>query len=149
MHLPRKQKLINRRLQLGWGAMAAMALGFCLFIQSMILVVSLRNLAVILPEDGDLLLAEIPSTLMISLALTTFILVPFVIYLAVVVSLRVAGPVHHMEQHLKAVLANQQVDDCKLRKHDHFHELCSLMNAVISRQNESTRSENVDDQKAA
>jgi signal peptidase II len=59
-------------------------------------------------------------------------LLPLTIAVGILVTFRIAGPVYRFEQYLKSVLRGELTGPCRIRKGDEFHELCELLNQVVS-----------------
>lgn len=65
------------------------------------------------------------------------IALPPVVFAALFLSSRIAGPIHRFETFLKAVSDGNQSEPCRIRKSDSFHTLCERIN----RATEPTRTE--------
>lgn len=87
-----------------------------------------------LPTDGDQMLALVPDMLTTSLLVTLAVLVPGTFLVGLLVTHRVAGPVHALERYLERHLEGAEQGPCALRKGDELQELCSLMNQALGKQ---------------
>ena len=66
------------------------------------------------------------------LFLTVGLMIPLTLFTGILVTFRVAGPVHRFEQHLKAIANGEDPGDCYIRKGDEFTELCELINSAVN-----------------
>ncbi|MFT5048756.1 MAG: hypothetical protein ACI8QZ_000143 [Chlamydiales bacterium] len=85
-----------------------------------------------LPTDGDLMLTHLPGMLLSSLALTFVVLVPGTFLVGILITHRVAGPVHAIERHLRRFVRGEKPGPCVIRKSDELHELCDLVNQALA-----------------
>jgi len=84
-----------------------------------------------LPTDGDLMLSKLPSMLLSSLALTFIVLVPATFLVGILITHRVAGPVHAIERYLQNFVRGEKQGPCTIRRNDELHELCGLVNQAL------------------
>lgn len=133
IHKKRTKKLIKAGLQLKL-ILVFVSLG-CLFalFQVVALNRSVMQLAMRMPTDGNLMLAELPNMLSANLLITVLVLVPLTITVGILITHRVAGPVYRFEQHLKAIARGEDPGPCVLREGDELHELCQCINAAVER----------------
>ena len=62
------------------------------------------------------------------LGLSFGLLLPFTFAIGVLITFRVAGPVHRFYVYLAQVIRSEEVGPCRLRKGDDLQELCELIN---------------------
>ena len=127
----RRRKLIKPRLQLKMIGvfLGISALGFLL--QAILMSWRLTNLAADLPAGGEVLQVAAPRLLVETLLLSFAILLPLTLAIGTLVTFRVAGPVYRFEQHLGRIVRGEAVDACRIRKHDEFQELCTVLNEAV------------------
>lgn len=127
----RRKKLIQPRLQLTLilsflgVAVLALLLQFLLF-QS-----TLSVLAADLPQDGALLLERVPGFTLLVLAISLCVLLPLSFFVGVMVTFRIAGPIHNIDQHLLAVARGEDPGECRIRKNDELQDVCAHLNAAL------------------
>ena len=124
----RRVKLVKPELQFRWALMIGIATGVGVLTQALILVFSWARISTALPNDGQVLMAALPGFLGLQLLLTTAVLAPLLVILAILMTFRIAGPIHRMEGFLRSTIAGESPPDCRLREKDHLHELCGLIN---------------------
>lgn len=78
-------------------------------------------------------------TLAIVIAVAMGVLLPLAVGTGILVTFRVAGPVHRFEQHLGAIARGEDPGVCKIRKTDELHGLCDAINAAVDRLREDAR----------
>jgi len=124
----RKQRLILPWLQLRmvWRFLGLSALALSL--QFLLLAASLANLAADLPQDGPLMMQELPGRLIWILGLSFVICLPLIFCVGVLLTFRIAGPLYRFEQYLKAIQRGEQPADCRIRADDELQEFCTLLN---------------------
>lgn len=129
----RKKKLIQPRLQM---TMILSFLGIAvlaLLLQFLLFQSTLSMLAADMPQDGALLLERIPGFTLLVLAISLCVLLPMTFFVGVLVTFRVAGPMHKFDMHVQAIARGEDPGECRLRKNDQLQEFCAHLNAAISR----------------
>jgi len=133
MHAQRRSfRLIRPRLQL---RLMLSFLGIsllALFLQYLVFMRVVTELSVELPNDGNLLMSEIPRRLLWVLLLTTGFLLPTTLYVGVLVTRRVAGPIYRFEVFLEQVVRGEKPKDCSLRNGDELKDFCALLNQATA-----------------
>lgn len=126
----RKRLLILPRLQ--WRLVAAFLSAACIstVVQMLLLNLALTRLADEAPIARGPVLEASPDILWTQILLTFGLMVPLVISVGLLETLRVAGPLHKFEQYLKEVVAGGRPAPCSLRQDDELQELCRLINAA-------------------
>jgi hypothetical protein len=130
---PRKQRVINPSLQ--WRIILVFLSLACIavLLEATVLNVLLARLARGLPTDGDTLLERVPGVVLSGLLCTAGVFVPLMVLVGIVVTFRIAGPIHRFEQHLQRLLRGEEPGPCQIRGSDEFQELCALLNAYCAR----------------
>jgi len=57
---------------------------------------------------------------------------PLMIVSGILVTHRIAGPAYRIEQHLRAVLRDEDTGPCRLRRYDELGSLCDLVNETVT-----------------
>jgi hypothetical protein len=124
----RRIKLIKPRLQLRMIAtfVGLSALGFLL--QALLVAMLLSQTAAEMPEGGPYLMSLIPQMPIEILLMSFGMFLPLTFAVGVLVTFRIAGPIHRFEKYLTAVAKGEQLGPCRIRKGDELHELCELIN---------------------
>jgi hypothetical protein len=128
----RKKKLINPRLQLRLVGIFLCAAGLAVQVEAILITLTLTRLAGGLPNDGSELMEQVPEFVRTNLMLTFLLLAPLMLGVGIVATFKIAGPLHHFEQFLRAVRDGQQVAPCQIRKGDELQEFCTLLNEVTA-----------------
>jgi hypothetical protein len=126
----RKRLLILPRLQ--WRLVAAFLSAACIstVVQMLLLNLALTRLADEAPIARGPVLEATPDILWTQILLTFGLMVPLVISVGLLETLRVAGPLHKFEQYLREIVAGGRPAPCELRQEDELQELCGLINAA-------------------
>ncbi|TDJ79807.1 MAG: hypothetical protein E2O39_00350 [Planctomycetota bacterium] len=126
----RKTKLIKPwlQIQIGLGCLAIAAI--VVVVQGVNLSHSLMRVAGDLPSEGALVLTRMSGIITSNILFTLALLTPLLIAVGVLLTFRIAGPLHRIETYLEAVLAGKEKRPCSLRTGDSLQELCSLVNLV-------------------
>lgn len=128
----RTRRLIQPRLQLKLVLGFVGLTVFALTLQSLLLGAFLANLAEELPNDGTVLLQELPTTVTWVVLASLGICLPLTFCVGVIVTFRVAGPLYRIEQYLRQVGRGEAVGECRIRKEDELQVLCTLVNEVTA-----------------
>jgi len=124
----RRFRLILPRVQLRLiGALTSVA-ALALLLEYILMVRSVMEMASDLPHDRDILIAEASSSLAWVLGVALALLLPTLFVVAVLVSHKFCGPIYRFQMYLKAVIAGEERNECRLRKGDDLQELCELIN---------------------
>jgi len=126
----RRIKLIQPRLQLRLVAVFFGLTLLALALQLMVFLKALSDIAEQLPADSGVLMDAAPTLVWQSSALALLVVVPLVVFVGILVTFRVAGPVYRLEMHLKRLIAGEDPGVCRLRKGDELQNLCALMNSA-------------------
>jgi len=124
----RRIKLIKPRLQLKLIAVFVGLSGLGFLLQSLHVGLRLSELAANVPEGGPYLMAVMPELPLEILAVSFGMLMPLIVAVGILITFRIAGPIHRFEDYLRRVIAGEQVSPCKLRDGDNLLELCDLIN---------------------
>ena len=78
------------------------------------------------------------------------LLVPVTLIVGITTTFKVAGPLHRLEQHCRAIIRGEDPGICKLRKGDEMQDLCDLFNQAIDKLREKEgQEESYEDKQAA
>ena len=124
----RRIKLIRPRLQLKLVATFAAIALLALLLQFLLFSSALSAVAAELPSDGPRLLSSINGILASTLAISLCVFLPLCLHVGVLVTHRIAGPIHRFETFLEQVARGEQPEDIRLRKGDELLELCGWIN---------------------
>lgn len=141
----RKRVLILPRLQ--WRLVAAFLSAACIstVVQMLLLNLALTRLADEAPAARAAVLEAAPDILWTQILLTFGLMVPLVIAVGLLETLRVAGPVHKFQTYLEDFVAGRDPEPCTLRSDDELQDLCRLINSAT----QSQRRHSVDHDEAA
>ena len=128
----RKIRLIQPRLQLKLVLTFLGLSALALALQFVMLAALLSSVASELPEDGPVLLDQIPERLLWILGFSYGVCLPLTFCVGVVVTFRFAGPIYRFEKYLKALARGEQVEECRIRKGDELQEFCKLLNEATA-----------------
>ena len=128
----RRIKLIRPRLQFKLiGAFLGLSI-LAMSLQFLLFVWALSALSQDLPQDGLLLLEATPALVLRATFITLVVMLPLIAGVGILVTFRVAGPVHRLEAFLSASLRGEKPADCRLRRGDELQELCALINQATA-----------------
>ncbi len=129
LHL-RKTKLIQPRLQL-WlaGSFVGLA-GLALLLQFLFLAQRMVRAASALEGEGAQLAGEVPGMMLGALALSMLVLLPVILGVGVLLTFRIAGPLHRFDLYLAGIVAGSETEPCQLRDGDQLQDLCQRINAA-------------------
>jgi len=124
----RSNKLIKPRLQVRLTLVFFAAALIALVIQAFMLNRTMMQLVSRLPNDELVVMSAWPTLLRSNVLITAALLVPLMLLVGIPTTFRLTGPLHRMEEYLKAVLRGEAVADCSLRKKDELQDMCELIN---------------------
>ncbi|MCP5021303.1 MAG: hypothetical protein GY930_05965 [bacterium] len=130
----RTRKLIDKSLQ--FHLVSAFVLVGCLatLFQVILLNNSMLDLSKELGENGDILLARIPSLIIRSMLTTMGLLIPALTLVGVLVTHRIAGPAYRMRCYFQEIVASGKVTyTCKIRRRDELQSMCDTLNLAVQR----------------
>ena len=116
------------QIQIGLGCLAIATV--VVVVQGVNLSHALMRVAGDLPSEGGLVLSQMSSIITSNVIFTLALLAPLLVTVGVLLTFRIAGPLHRIETYLEAVLAGKEQGPCTLRDGDSLQELCSLVNRV-------------------
>ena len=128
----RKKKLINPGLQLRLVAIFLCSAALAVQAEAILITYTLTRLAEDMPNDGSVLLSQLPEFVRTNLLMTFALLAPLTLGVGIVATFRVAGPLYRFQQFLQAIKEGRQVEPCTIRKGDELHEFCVLLNDVTA-----------------
>ncbi len=102
-----------------------------------------EKLAAVYPQG---LLLDIFRKVNLVLLLRLAIVTPLVIFIGLVLSNRIAGPIYHIKKYLKKISAGNYGNDLKLRKNDELQDIAESINKLVSklRSKQDKRQEKLD-----
>lgn len=128
----RKKKLINPGLQLRLVAIFLCSAALAVQAEAILITYTLTKLAEEMPNDGSVLLSQLPEFVRTNLLLTFALLAPLTLGVGIVATFRIAGPLYRFEQFLQAIKEGRQIEPCTIRKGDELHGFCTLLNEVTA-----------------
>ena len=135
----RRIKLIQPRFQLKLIGSFLGISALALLLQFLVLGKHLSELALSMPDGGVYLNSVKTRMLMETLAFSFGVLLPLTICVGVLVTFRIAGPLHAFEQYFKRIANGEQVGHMSLRKNDQLQDLCENVNAAMDALEEQKR----------
>lgn len=128
---PRRVKLVQPRLQLKLvGSFVGLAV-LAMLLQFLVLGARISRAASALPEGGIELAERVPGMLLSVLALSFVVLLPVIVAFGVMITFRIAGPIHRFEEYLADVARGEDIGPCRIRDEDELHELCDRINDAV------------------
>jgi len=129
----RARLLVAPRFQLRVvGVFLLLSLGSIL-VQLFLMGVDLRLIGQSLPP-GNALDREVAGVLTRALLFSAGMWIPITLGVGILITHRIAGPIHRFEQHLEAVARGEAIGPCRIRRGDEFQGLCDRLNAALSAQ---------------
>lgn len=135
----RKIKLIKPRLQLKLTMVFVGFSALSLLLQFVLFTSSLTEAALVLPQDGALLMEQTSGLLMKVIVTSCLLFLPLIFMVGILTTFKIAGPIYRFEQFLNSVHRGEKPDDCRLRSGDDLHDFCDLLNRVTAPLREKER----------
>jgi hypothetical protein len=129
--LLRRQLLIKPAFQWRTSLVFVALACIAVLLQVMALSFRLSDAAGQAPGDGTELAQRVPEVVLESALLTLGVVLPLMIAIGILLTFRIAGPIHRFERHLEQLLRGEHPGPCQIREHDEFHELCGLLNRYV------------------
>lgn len=145
----RRRLLIQRWFQiryisliLGFMLFIALVSGYTVYVTTWVMLG--EKLAAVYPQG---LLFEIVKKVNIALVLRLLILTPFVVFVGLVLSNRIAGPIYRIKKHLRLISSGNYDMPLKLRKKDELKDLAESVNKMtkVLKSSREKRSNAIDD----
>jgi hypothetical protein len=128
----RRIQLIKPSLQLRL-TLVFVALGAIgLVLQLLFFTARLAELAVFLPQDGEMFATEVDRILLEGLLVSALVFLPLTFAVGVLTTFRIAGPLYRFEMHLKQLLRGERPGPIRLRKGDQLVDFCELLNRTVA-----------------
>lgn len=128
----RSRRLIEPRIQIKFALMFFSTAGAAAILLVVMLYVALARAAENLPNDGVLLLAEIPGALVHAAWMTLALLVPLTLLLGIGTTFTVVGPIYRFRLYLEDLVAGKATTACRIRKGDELQDFCELLNKATA-----------------
>jgi hypothetical protein len=128
----RRKKLINPRMQLRLSLIFFCAAGLAVQIQAVLIAVTFSRLAKSLPNDAVEMAEKMPEFVRTNLILAFVVLTPLMLFIGVLATFKIFGPLYRFEVFLKAVRDGRQIEPCRIRTDDELHDFCALLNEVTA-----------------
>ncbi len=129
----RQNRLVRPRLQVRLILAFLGVATFALLMQYVLFASALSAAAAELPHDGELFLESAFGISLVILAISLGVLLPLTLFVGVIVTFRIAGPVHRFQTHLRSVADGIDPGVCRIRKGDELHDLCAILNSALDR----------------
>lgn len=144
----RRLRLILPQVQLRLIISMAGVAAIAMLLEYVLLVRSVVELAVTLPNDSAVLMEGAPRSFAWVLAASLALLLPTLTVVALTVSQRFCGPIYHFERYLEKVVAGKEHGECRLRDGDDLQSLCELINRATQplRESQGAREASNEDQ---
>ena len=128
----RRVKLIVPSLQVKLTSIFVGMAALSLLLQVGLFTHRLRALARELPNEGGELWGAMRSILVGVFLTSAITFLPVVFVVGILVTFRIAGPMHRLEKHLRAIVRGEHPSDVTLRKGDELQELAGLVNEALA-----------------
>lgn len=129
----RRIKLINPGVQLRMCLTFLAVAMFCITLQFALHQIAVADAGLNYPEDPVAMATYLHGKVWDHLLVSVWILLPMTIAVGVIATFRIAGPIYHLEQHLRAVARGEDPGTLFFRTHDEFRELPQVVNAALDR----------------
>ena len=128
--VPRKQKLVRGSFQVRLVTRFVGLAALALLLQFLVLAGLLFQTVPGMEGDGGELYGELPGLLVLVFGLSLGVLLPILFGFGVVLTFRIAGPLHRIERFLSDVADGTAHEPCSIRSGDELQDLCRLVNAA-------------------
>lgn len=129
----RRDRLVRPRLQLRLILAFLAVATTALLLQFVLFASVLSTAAADLPTDGPILLERTTGLSLTVFVISMGILLPLCFFVGVLVTFRVAGPLHRFEKHLETIALGTDPGPCRIRKGDELQEFCATFNRALER----------------
>jgi len=146
-HQRRTKRLVDTRLQLKLTVYFACLVIAALLFQFVLFASTMSDSAARFSETSSTLYEEFRHNLLLSLAYSIAVVLPLTLAIGILVTFRIAGPVHRIKEFLRSVAGGEAPADCQLREGDELKDLCTLANEATAPLR--TRSESEDGESRA
>ena len=126
----RKQKLVRGSFQVRLVSKFVGLSALALLLQFLLLGALLFRSVSGLEGEGGELHGELPGILLLVFGLSLGVLLPILFGFGVVLTFRIAGPLHRIERFLAEVAEGSAREPCSIRAEDELQDLCRLVNAA-------------------
>ncbi|WP_145070409.1 hypothetical protein [Engelhardtia mirabilis] len=126
----RTRILVDRDLQLRFALIVLLASTSAVFIQTALTSFMIGRLAEQLPNDGRALMTDVPGALALNAGITLAVTVPWLVFLSLLGTFRVFGPMVGFRNFMRDVAAGRRSSALTIRKGDHLQDVCDLLNEV-------------------
>ncbi len=124
----RKKKLVDPKVQGNLILLTLFSAGVAVLVHASLTALLLSNLASNVPNDGREIVEALPSTVITGSLLALVVTVPLFAMLGISATFRVFGPLYRFRVFLEGVVKGEHPEPCRIRKDDHFQDLCDLLN---------------------
>jgi methyl-accepting chemotaxis protein len=131
-HQRRRVQLIRPGLQLNLIARFFGVALLALLLQFILFMCMLGRIASDMPGDALATMETATPELIWVFVISAAVLLPLTLSVGVVVTFRIAGPLHRFESFLKAVARGEKPPDCRIRRGDELQDLCKLLNEATA-----------------
>lgn len=130
MSHPRRQKIVRPGMQLRLvGSFVGLA-ALALVLQFLVLGYRLSDTVQTMDGDSGELADAIPGVVLETLLFSCAMLLPVLFAFGILLTHRIAGPLHRFESYLGALARGEVDTPCKIREGDQLQELCDVINEV-------------------
>ena len=124
----RRKKLIKPGLQMRLiGAFAGIST-LAILLQFLVLGYFITTAAQSIDGGGGELAAQVPRTLLLTMAVSLVVLLPLLFVIGLLLTFRFAGPIYRFEQYLLALARGEKLGPCQIRTGDELQFLCHAIN---------------------
>ena len=141
------QPTYRRRRELIWPAFQARliliftAVGILgVFVQVLLVDYSLQRILSSLNDVNVEAFLGARDLILGSVVLGFLTVLPLLFGIGILVTFRIAGPVHRFETYLRRIAKGEETGPCTLRERDEFHVLCTRINEAVSYLRDRARS---------
>lgn len=128
----RRKKLIDPRLQLWMTGVFLGLTALSLLMQLMLFMLMMSEVALTLPNDGDLLWDQINERLYFVIGVSFMVFLPLTLLVGILTTFRVAGPVFVFHRFLRNIREGRDPGVMRLRKGDRLTELADALNETYA-----------------
>ena len=129
-------RLLFPQLQLRLLTYILLSTGVSVVLTACIAAQALASLAKDLPNDGDMVMDQMPSLLLNHFGIALVVALPVFALLAFLISMPYVGVAYRLHSFLKATGSGEQTMPCRLRTNDPMQDVCELINKATLGQRE-------------
>ena len=127
----RREKLIRPNFQFRLAGSIVGLAALALALQFLLLGYRMNEILASVDVPDEDLTRHLPGLLLQVIGFSVGVMLPIIFMLGIILTFRIAGPVHRFETYLKSVIDGEHTGPCSIRNGDQLQDLCGLINGAL------------------